>query len=87
MRKEADFVVTDRIALTVQGSPAVVAAFDRFRDYVVGETLTVRVDEQPSESAFIKEHQIGAEKATLGVVRVTAFSEKQSGNPLPSGRG
>jgi isoleucyl-tRNA synthetase len=87
MRKEADFVVTDRIALTVQGTPAVEAAFERFRDYVVGETLAVRVDEQPSASAFVKEHRIGEENATLSVVRVSLYPETQSGNPLPSGRG
>jgi len=71
MRKEAGFVVTDRIALTVQGSPEVMDAFERFRDYVAGETLTVRFDDEPSASAYVKEHSIGGGKALLGVARVT----------------
>lgn len=70
MRKEADFSVTDRIALTVQGSAGVLSAFERFREYVMRETLAVQLDASPSASAFVKEHRIGEEIATLSVRRV-----------------
>jgi len=86
MRKEAGFHIADRIVLTVQSAGDVAQAFARFRDYVVAETLTARVDESPSSDAFVKEHSLGEHAATLSVERV-AESSGGPGNPLPSGRG
>ncbi len=40
MRKEADFEVTQRIAVTVETDPEMSAALERYIDYVKNETLT-----------------------------------------------
>ena len=54
MRKEADFVVTQRIAVKVEADAELKAALEAHRDYVTGETLTVEltfgpVDAEPVE--------------------------------------
>ena len=40
MRKEADFEVTQRIAVTVETDPEMAAALEKHIDYVKNETLT-----------------------------------------------
>jgi isoleucyl-tRNA synthetase len=42
LRKDRGFVVTDRIALTIKGSPALRAALQTFEEQLLGEILAVR---------------------------------------------
>jgi isoleucyl-tRNA synthetase len=46
-RKSAGLEVEDRIALRLAGDPALVAAAEAHRDYLVGETLTVELELTP----------------------------------------
>jgi len=55
-RKQAGLEVSDRIVLMVGGDPAVVAAVDEHRDYVLSETLASRWERPPPERAFVAEH-------------------------------
>ena len=58
MRKEADFEVTQRIALTVETDAEMRAALEAHRDYVTGETLAVALDfgEVAAESTDLNGH-------------------------------
>jgi isoleucyl-tRNA synthetase len=42
-RKSAGLQVEDRIELSLAGAPALVAAIEEHREYVLGETLTVKL--------------------------------------------
>ena len=53
-RKARSFEVTDRIQLTVDGSPRVLDAFQQHQDYIVNETLTTRVETLPT-NAFVED--------------------------------
>ena len=41
MRREMDFEVTDRIELIIDATPRIKECFDRYRDYIINETLTI----------------------------------------------
>lgn len=49
MRREMELEVTDRIALVIQSTPRVHACFAAHRDYIVGETLAVKVTFGPCD--------------------------------------
>jgi isoleucyl-tRNA synthetase len=70
MRKAAGFHVSDRIALTLNGSAKALAAFQSHKGYVTGETLAVRVEAVPGPNAFVKQHTLGGEQVTVSVERV-----------------
>ena len=44
LRKESGFEVTDKINLTVSGDEALKGAFDMFKDYIAGETLSASIN-------------------------------------------
>jgi isoleucyl-tRNA synthetase len=72
MRKEADFHVADRIALSVNGDAEVSAALEAHRDYVMGETLATELVESPTLDAFAKDVKVGAAAATISVRQVAS---------------
>ncbi|MBT3269070.1 isoleucine--tRNA ligase [Candidatus Poribacteria bacterium] len=72
MRKEADFHVADRIALSVAGDADVSAALEAHRDYVLGETLATELVDSPVEGAFAKDVKVGAGAATISVRQVAS---------------
>jgi isoleucyl-tRNA synthetase len=49
LRKESGFEVSDRIELTYSGVPEITAAVKNFSEYIMNETLTVKLDEKPFE--------------------------------------
>ena len=53
LRKEADFEVTQRIAVTVDADAEVVAAIEAYPDYVKGETLCERLAFGPVEGEAV----------------------------------
>ena len=68
-RKEEDFNVTDRIRVVCDTeSPALIAAVQRFMDYVKSETLTMELIFGPVDASV---HPVPVEiddiKATIGV--------------------
>ena len=70
IRKEADFNVSDRISLSLESTPIVHEAFDRHRDYITHETLTLHIVESSSPNAFLKSQKVNGEDATIGVEQV-----------------
>jgi isoleucyl-tRNA synthetase len=69
MRKEAGFEVTDRIVLGLDGPEAVLKAFERERDYILQETLTVRVTRPGQAGEFQKSWPLAGGEAILSVSR------------------
>jgi isoleucyl-tRNA synthetase len=64
LRKEADFEVTQRIAITVSGDDEVKAAVGQFADYIKAETLCEKLDFADSltvEPCELNGHQTGIE--------------------------
>lgn len=70
MRKEADFNVADRIELYLSSTETVHKAFEVHREYIMGETLSVRVVDRPSEGMFVKKWKVNGHPAEIGVKQV-----------------
>ena len=68
MRREADFEVTDHIALTYSGSARIAEIFARYGHGVAADTLANSVNEQEPQG-YIKQWDINGETVTLGVQR------------------
>ena len=69
-RKQAGLDVSDRIALSIDGSPDISAALDRHRDYVMEETLATRWPKGDWTPAFTAEHALGEERWTIRLARI-----------------
>lgn len=70
-RREAGLDVSDRIALTVAGDEAVVAAVAAHRDLVAGEVLASSLDvpAQPADGAHTAEEKVAGGTVRLSVAR------------------
>jgi isoleucyl-tRNA synthetase len=53
LRKESGLEVTDRITLTVSGSPSLKSAYTMFSDYIASETLAVKILWTDSGEGFV----------------------------------
>ena len=69
-RKQAGLDVSDRIALSIDGSPDIRAALDDHRNYVMEETLAIRWAEPGWSPAYSAEHSLGKARWTIGLARV-----------------
>jgi isoleucyl-tRNA synthetase len=76
LRKEADFDVTDRIAIDYHGSGKISHAIARYADWIRNETLALELHEanQPAGEA-VATFEIGDETLTVGVRRVEPASQ------------
>jgi len=74
LRKEAGYEYTTRIALWVDGPPAVLEAVRAHADYLAGETLArgLRVGESPEEPEVQVAGEIDDHSVVLAVARWTA---------------
>ncbi len=71
MRRDADFEISDRIAITYSGSERVARALAAHRDYVAGETLAESVQAaEPPAGAFSQAFTIDDEELVLSVQRI-----------------
>jgi len=66
MRKEADFQVTDRIAVTMRGSDLVAEVIAGNFDEIAGEVLA-NIIETAEPDGFVKEWDVNGEMVTFGV--------------------
>jgi len=67
-RKQADFDISDRIDLAYQASPQLKDAIDAHRDYIMEETLSLKMDEvEPEEGMFTGTSSFEGEEITLGL--------------------
>jgi isoleucyl-tRNA synthetase len=70
LRKQANFDIADRIRLYVQASPALAEAIRSYRDYIMGETLTVELVEGPAPNgAATAEAGFDGETVSLGIAK------------------
>ena len=69
-RKQAGLGGSDRITLRIDGSREVAAALAVHRDYVMEETLATGWGKADWSPAYSVEHTLGAERWTIGLVRV-----------------
>jgi isoleucyl-tRNA synthetase len=69
-RKSAGLQVEDRIALTLDGNPALLAAAEAHRDYLVGETLTLELhlgEDTAHQAALAYSEQAAVDGLTLAI--------------------
>ncbi|MCL2587865.1 MAG: isoleucine--tRNA ligase [Oscillospiraceae bacterium] len=66
MRKEADFQVTDRIAVTMQGSEKVAEIVVRKQAEIAAEVLATSMETAPPDG-FVKEWDVNGEMVVFGV--------------------
>jgi len=71
MRKEADFNVVDRIKLYVKSTDVIRAVMESHGDYIMSETLSVELLDEPGDSTYTKEWTINGEKAVVGVEQIS----------------
>jgi isoleucyl-tRNA synthetase len=64
-RREAGLEVSDRIALTLDGDPDLLAAARAYQDYIAGETLAVRLSYEPLDG--VAPVQIDGRELRVGV--------------------
>ena len=69
-RKQAEFDVSDRITLRIDGTPEVTAALDAHRDYVMEETLATAWGDADWSPAHRVEHTLGDGQWAIGFARV-----------------
>jgi isoleucyl-tRNA synthetase len=69
MRKEADFLVTDRILLYVKSEPVIRKAIKNKYEYICGEVLAVSMIDRFGKGEFYREWEIENEKVQIGIER------------------
>lgn len=68
MRKDADFEVTDRIALSYQTSERLSAVIEKGKEDLMRAVLALSVENRPAaDGEIVREQNINGEKATLGI--------------------
>ncbi|MBO7363788.1 MAG: class I tRNA ligase family protein, partial [Lachnospiraceae bacterium] len=65
MRKEADFQVTDHIAITYAASPVLEGIFETYAKAIMADTLGDSV--RPGKEGFLKEWSINGESCVIGL--------------------
>lgn len=75
LRRDAGLAVSDRVSLGIAGDGEVERAARRYREYIAGETLAVRLELASSRVGRLDhtcEVEVGGHRARLGLSRVTA---------------
>jgi len=67
MRKSAGFELTDRIKLEYRADETVAAAIERFRDYIISETLAVSLEQSETGGEGFEKWEINGYPAELKV--------------------
>ncbi len=74
LRKQAGFAIADRIRLHVQATPRLAEAIQAHREYIMGETLAVALENydlfRDSQAAKSLETAFDGEKVTIGIIKV-----------------
>jgi isoleucyl-tRNA synthetase len=74
LRKQAGFAIADRIRLYVQATPELAGAIHAHREYIMGETLAVALENfetfKTSEASKFLETTFDGEKVTIGIIKV-----------------
>ncbi|MGE5315039.1 MAG: isoleucine--tRNA ligase [Acidobacteriota bacterium] len=70
MRKDAGFDITDRIAITFAASGELASALERMKQYVMSETLCVKMEAGTAGGEATSSDDVNGEKCTIGIVRM-----------------
>ena len=68
LRKQSGLELSDRIRLSVSASPRLGQAIEAHREYILGETLTVEMDDHPSGAAEVM--SFDGEEATVALEKL-----------------
>lgn len=72
LRKTAEFEVTDRIQVVYEATPKLADAIEKFRDYIMGETLAVELlAGRPHANQPGIADEFDGEKVSLSITRIT----------------
>lgn len=72
LRKTADFEIADRIHLYVEASPALQIALEQHREYIMSETLALKMHFSPPQAdAHALQVEFDGQKAQIGIVKST----------------
>lgn len=70
LRKAADLDIADRIALYYNATPLLVEAVEKFRDYIMAETLSVELKNGDApQGAFSATDEFDMERVTISIIR------------------
>lgn len=69
MRKDADFEVSDRISIVVEGSENLQKAITKLKSYIMQETLAEELTFGKCESGFVQEWKVGNEECKISITR------------------
>ncbi len=69
MRKDAGFLVTDRIAVYVEASPTITSSIESMASYIKNETLAVALEPVFKPGEFSSELEINGETVRVGIER------------------
>ncbi len=69
MRKDADFEVSDRISVVVEGSENLQKAISKLKSYIMQETLAEELTFGKCESGFVQEWKVGNEECKISITR------------------
>jgi isoleucyl-tRNA synthetase len=68
LRKQADFDIADRIYMYVKASTTLTKAIQEYRDYIMGETLTLELKSgKPPEGAAKGSFEFDGEQVDVGL--------------------
>jgi isoleucyl-tRNA synthetase len=71
LRKQAEFDIADRIRLYVEASPGLAGAIQAYREYILGETLTIELlDAAPPEGSASVRVEFDGESVNFGIKQV-----------------
>ncbi len=69
MRKDADFEVSDRISIIVEGTQTLAKAIEKMKSYIMQETLAENLTFGKCESGFIQAWKVGSEDCKISITR------------------
>lgn len=69
MRKDADFEVSDRILIFVEGTENLKNAIKKMRSYIMQETLAAELEFGINRDGFIQNWKVGNEECTISIIK------------------
>ncbi|MCX8057609.1 MAG: isoleucine--tRNA ligase [Ignavibacteria bacterium] len=69
MRKDADFEVSDRISIMVEGSENLQKAISKMKSYIMQETLAEELEFGKCDSGFVQEWKVGSEECKISITK------------------
>jgi isoleucyl-tRNA synthetase len=69
MRKDADFEVSDRISIYVEGTENLKKAINKMKSYIMQETLAEELEFGTRADGFVQNWKVGNEECTISIIK------------------